>query len=103
LQVTNAAVDKKPGEQTAHQVRAHNLESIHERYGTVLANLQEGHSCKANAFLLVRCPPSTIRHFVMITKLKIVDARENELVACYHTNSDKLNSYIKAILKFSKG
>ena len=57
LQAANEAVDKEPGEQTAHHVSAHNLESIHERYCTVLANLQEGHSSKANAFLLARCPP----------------------------------------------
>ena len=86
LQVTNAAeADEEPGEQTANHVSAHNLESIHERYSRVLAILQEETCSMASAFWLARCPHSTIRDFVVITKLKIVDAREHELVTRDHT------------------
>lgn len=62
LQASNAAaVDEKPGEQRAHRVSPHNLESIHECYSRVLAILQEEHCSMANAFWL---PRSTIRDFV---------------------------------------
>lgn len=50
LQVTNiATVDKEPGEQTAHRVSAHNLESIHEHYSRVPAILQKEHGSMAKA------------------------------------------------------
>ena len=38
-----------------------------------------------NAFWLARCPSTTIRDFVAIAELKIVDAREHELVTRDHT------------------
>ena len=70
------------------QHSAHNLESIHERYSRVLAILQEEHcSSMANAFRLARCPHSTIREFVAIAELKIVNAMEHELVTRDHTDS----------------
>jgi len=88
LQATNAAAaDEEPGEQTANRVSAHNLESINEHYSGVLAILREGHCSMANAFRLARCPRSTIGDFVAIAELKIVDAREHELVTRDHTGS----------------
>lgn len=40
-----------------------------------------------NAFRLARCPHSTIRDFIAITELKIVDARKHVLVTRDHTGS----------------
>ena len=51
-----AAVDKEPEKQTTHRVSSHNLESIHERYSTVLVILREERCSMANAFRLARCP-----------------------------------------------
>ena len=82
-----AAVDEDPGEQTTHRVSSHNLESIHERYNRVLEILREERCSMANAFRLARCPRSTIRDFVAIAELKIVDAREHELVIRDHSGS----------------
>ena len=87
-QATNAAaVHKEAGEQTANTDGAHNLESIYERYSRVLAILQEEHCSMVNGFRLARCPRSTIRDFITIAKLKIVNAREHELVTRDHTGS----------------
>lgn len=82
-----AAVDEEPEEQTTHRVSSHNLESIHERYNRVLGILREERCSMANAFRLARCPRSTIRDFVAIAELKIVDAREHELVTSDHSGS----------------
>ncbi|XP_068712906.1 uncharacterized protein [Montipora foliosa] len=82
-----AAVEEEPEEQTTHRVSSHNLESIHERYNRVLEILREEHCSMANAFRLARCPRSTIRDFVAIAELKIVDAREHELVTRDHSGS----------------
>ena len=88
MQASNAAAaDEEPGEQTANRVSAHNLESVHERYSRVLAILREEHCSMANAFRLARCPRSTIRDFVAIAELKVIDAREHELVTRDHTGS----------------
>ena len=70
-----AAVEEEPEEQTTHRVSSHNLESIHERYNRVLDILREEHCSMANAFRLARC------------QLKIVDAREHELVTRDHSGS----------------
>ena len=81
LQASDAAAavdDKAPEEQTTHCVSSHNLESIHERYNRVLDILREERCSVANAFRLARCHRSTIRDFVAIAELKIVDAREHE-------------------------
>ena len=82
-----AAVDEAPEEQTTHRVSSHNLESIHECYNRVLDILQEELCSMANTFWLARCPRSTIRDFVAIAELKIVDAREHELVTHDHSGS----------------
>lgn len=54
------AVDEERGEHTTHWVSTHNLDNIHEWYTKVLARP-------------ARCPHSTIRDFVAIAKLKIVE------------------------------
>ena len=82
-----AAVDEEPEEQTTHRVSSHNLESIHERCNRVLDILREERCSMANAFRLARCPRSTIRDFIAIAELKIVDAREHELVTRDHSGS----------------
>lgn len=89
LQATDAAPvdDEAPEEQTTHRVSSHNLDSIHERYNRVLDILREERCSMANAFRLARCPRSTIRDFVAIAELKIVDAREHELVTSDHSGS----------------
>lgn len=43
----------------------------------------------ANAFCLAGCPISTIRDFVPIAELKIVDSREHDLVINNHLGSVK--------------
>ena len=83
----SSAVDEEPKEQTTHRVSSHNLESIHERYNRVLDILREERCSMANAFRLARCTRSTIRDFVAIAELKIVDAREHELVTRDHSGS----------------
>ena len=83
----SAAVDEAPEGQTTNFVSSHNLESIHERYNRVLDILREEHCSMANAFRVARCPRSKIRDFVAITELKIVDAREHELVTRDHSGS----------------
>ena len=83
----SSAVDEEPEEQTTHRVSSHNLESIHERYNRVLDILREERCSMANAFRLARCACSTIRDFVAIAELKIIDAREHELVTRDHSGS----------------
>ena len=43
----------------------------------------------ANAFRLSGCPRSTVRDFVTIAELKIVNSREHDLVICDHVGSLK--------------
>ena len=62
-----AAVDEESKEQTTHGVSSH--------YNRVLDILREERCSMANAFRLARYPHSTIRDFVAIAELKIVDAR----------------------------
>ena len=83
----SAAVDEEPEEQTTYRVSSLNLESIHECCNRVLDILREERCSMANAFRLARCPRSTIRDFVAIAELKIVDAREHELVTRDHSDS----------------
>ena len=90
LQANRAeAEDEEHGEQITHCVSTYNLENIHERYTKVLGILNKEQCSMANAFQLARCPCSTIRDFVAIAKLKIIDAREHEHVTCEHAGSVK--------------
>ena len=43
----------------------------------------------ANAFRFAGCPRSTVRDFMAIAELKIVDHREHDLVICDHAGSVK--------------
>ena len=90
LQANRAeAEDEEHGEQITHCVSTYNLENIHEWYTKVLGILNKEQCSMANAFQLARCPCSTIRNFVAIAKLKIIDAREQEHVTCKHAGSVK--------------
>ena len=88
LQANRAEVeDAEHGEQITHLVSTYNLENIHERYTKVLGILNKEQCSMANAFQLARCPCSTIRDFVAIAKLKIIDSREQEHVTRKHAGS----------------
>ena len=82
-----AAVDKEPTEQTTNHISSQNLESIHECYNRVPEILREERCSMANALRLARCPRSTIWDFIAIAEVKIVNAREHELVARDHSGS----------------
>lgn len=79
-----------PHQQTdTSRVHAHSLTNIHERYEKVLQVINENGCSMANAFRLAQCPRSTLRDFVAIAELKIVDQREHEVVIRDHTGSVK--------------
>ena len=67
-------------QQRPNRVSAHSLAGIHQRYQKVLSIQKENDCSMANAFWLADCPRSTLRDFVAIAELKIVDSREHELV-----------------------
>ena len=71
------------------RVNAHSLSSIHGRYERVLQVLQDNRCSMANAFRLAGCPRSTVRDFVAIAELKIVDHREHDRVIRDHAGSVK--------------
>lgn len=62
------------------RVSTHSLAGIHERYEKVLQSLHEHRCSMANAFRLTGCPRSTLRDFVAVAELKVVDSREHDLV-----------------------
>ena len=74
---------QEPKQQTPQQwpeaeigrVNSHSLSSIHSRYVKVLQVIHDNHCSMANAFRLAVCPRSTVRDFVAIAELKIVDHR----------------------------
>ena len=65
--------------QQQHRVSTHSLAAIHQRYATVLRILRENRCSMANAFRLSCCPRSTVRDFVAVAELKLVDSREHDL------------------------
>ena len=64
----------------ANRVSTHSLAEIHQRYQKVLHILKENDCSMANAFRLADSPRSTLRDFVAIAELKIVDSREHDLI-----------------------
>ena len=59
-------------------ISSHSLSSIHSRYQKVLQVLSDNCCSMANAFRLAGCPRSTVRDFVAIAELKIMDHREHD-------------------------
>ena len=72
--------EQQQQQQTDNRVSAHSLETIHQRYAKVLQMLTENSCSMANAFRLSGCPRSTLRDFVAVAELRIVDTREHNLV-----------------------
>ena len=71
------------------RVSSHSLSGIHSRYDKVLQVIYDNRCSMANAFRLAGCPRSTVRDFVAIAELKIVDHREHERVIRDHVGSIK--------------
>ena len=71
------------------RVNSHSLSSIHSRCVKVLQVLHDNRCSMANAFRLAGCPRSTVRDFVAIAELKIVDHREHDRVIRDHAGSVK--------------
>ena len=67
-------------QQQSGRVSTHSLAAIHDRYSHVLKIITENRCSMANAFRLASCPRSTVRDFVAVAELKLVDAREHDLV-----------------------
>ena len=70
-------------------MNSHSLSSIHSRYVKVLQVIHDNRCSMANAFRLAGCPRSTVRDFVVIAELKIVDHREHDRVIRDHAGSVK--------------
>ena len=71
---------KPQQQQKSGRISTHSLAAIHNRYQNILQTLSENGSNMANAFRLTSCPRSTLRDFVVVAKLKLVDSREYDLV-----------------------
>ena len=69
---------KKSKKQKQSSGDQQSLSSIHSRYAKVLQVIDDNRCSMANAFRLAGCPRSTVRDFVSIAELKIVDHREHE-------------------------
>ena len=88
---------QEPEQQTPQQwseaeigrVNSHSLSSIHSRHVKVLQVLHDNRCSTANAFRLAGFPRSTVRDFVAIAELKIVDHREHDRVIRDHAGSVK--------------
>ena len=88
---------QEPEQQTPQQqseaeigrVNSHSLSSIHSRYAKVLQVIDDNRCSMANAFRLAGCPRSTVRDFVAIAELNIVDHREHDRVIRDHAGSVK--------------
>ena len=72
----NNAPQTPQQQQQSGRVSTHSLAAIHDRYSHVLKIITENGCSMANAFRLASCP----RIFVAVAKLKLVDAREHDLV-----------------------
>ena len=66
---------QQPQQKDATRASTHRLATIHTRYQRVLQILKENNCSMANAFWLAGCPRSTIRDFIAIAELRIVDER----------------------------
>ena len=88
---------QEPEQQTPQQqseaeigrVNSHSLSSIHSRYAKVLQVIDDNRCSMANAFRLAGCPRSTVRDFVAIAEIRIVDHREHDRVIRDHAGSVK--------------
>ena len=88
---------QEPEQQTPQQwseaeigrVNSHSLSSIHSRYVKVLQVIHDNRCSMANTFRLAGCPRSTVRDFVGIAELKIVDHQEHDSVIRDHAGSVK--------------
>ena len=69
---------QQPQQKDATRASTHSLATIHTRYPRVLQILKENNCSMANAFRLAGCPRSTLRDFIAIAELRIVDEREFE-------------------------
>ena len=63
-------------------VSTHSLAAIHDRYQNVLPTISENGCSMANAFRLTGCPRSTLRDFVAVAELKLVDSVKELEVVC---------------------
>ena len=86
-QMTPATTDTTTDTTTANRVSTHSLADIHSRYSKVLTTVQQHRCSMANAFRIASCPRSTVRDFVAIAELQIVDARDHDLVIRDHQGS----------------
>ena len=66
---------QQPQQKDATRASTHSLATIHTRYQRVLQILKENNCSMANAFWLAGCPRNTIRDFIAIAELRIVDER----------------------------
>ena len=88
---------QEPKQQTPQQqseaelghVNSHSLSSIHSRYVKVLQVIHDNCCSMANAFRLAGCQRCTLRDFVVIAELKMVDHREHDRVIRDHAGSVK--------------
>ena len=71
------------------RVSSHSLSSIHSRYQRDLQVLSDNPCSMANVFRLAGCPRSTVRDFMAIAELKIVDHRKHDRVIRDHAGSVK--------------
>ncbi|RMX41872.1 hypothetical protein pdam_00019627 [Pocillopora damicornis] len=69
---------QQPQQKDATRASTHSLAIIHTRYQRVLQILEKNNCSMANAFRLARCPRSTLRDFVAIALLRIVNECEFE-------------------------
>lgn len=69
---------QQPQQKDATRASTHSLATIHTRYQRVLQILKENNCSMANAFRLAGCPRSTLRDFVVIALLRIVNECEFE-------------------------
>ena len=76
-------------QQPMPQQQPHSLSSIHGRYERVLQVINDDCCSMANAFRLAGCPRSTVRDFMAIAELKIVDHQEHDRVIRDHAGSVK--------------
>lgn len=71
------------------RVSSHSLSNIHSRYQKVLQLISDNCCSMANGSRLAGCRRSTMRDFVAIAELKIIDHREHDRVIRDHTGSVK--------------
>ena len=69
---------QQPQQKDATRASTHSLATIHTGYPRVLQILKENNYSMANAFRLAGCPRSTLRDFIAIAELRIVDECEFE-------------------------